>query len=298
MKRSFLAALAVALFIFQSPLALTAGKVFLWKGVSGQSTVYLMGSIHMADKSFYPMDPAIESAFAESGRLVVEVDVTTVNQEQILSLMMKKGFYEADDSIENHIAASTFRSLEDYFGQMGLPVEMVSRMKPWAAYMMVEQTELGKLGLDPALGVDMHFINQAKKIGKPVGELETIESQMELLAGFDDSVQEGLMISSLGEREKRQESIRGMVAAWKAGDAKKMESLLFEPLYSNPSIYPVYEGMFFARNAVMTEKIAKMASPAQPVFVVVGAGHLLGEKGIVSLLMKKGFVVYQIPSAK
>jgi len=35
-----------------------------------------MGSIHFADKSFYPLRPVIEKAFQHSDALVVELDIT------------------------------------------------------------------------------------------------------------------------------------------------------------------------------------------------------------------------------
>ena len=55
-------------------------RAFFWKvstveGGQDAATVYLMGSIHFADKSFYPLRKEIEQAFDQSDYLVVELDV-------------------------------------------------------------------------------------------------------------------------------------------------------------------------------------------------------------------------------
>jgi len=47
--------------------------------------------------------------------------------------------------------------------------------------------------------------------------------------------------------------------------------------------------MFTERNLTMTDKIKGYLDEDSTVFVVVGAGHLIGEQGIVKLLKKAGF---------
>lgn len=298
MTRRINPALLAALYLALTLPALAAGKVPMWKAVLGSSEVYLLGSIHVADQSFYPLDPALETAFGQSSRLVVEVDASGVNQESLMGLLTVKGLYAEGDSIQKHLSAGVMADLAAYMDKLGFPMEFIERMKPWAAYMMVEQMEMQQMGLDPELGVDMHFIEKARKTGKPISELESAEAQLDLLAGFDDATQEGLMAMALKEGDKLRESVTAVMAAWKSGDARKMEALTFESLKTNPELSPVYEKMFFQRNIAMAEKIARMASPSQSLFVVVGAGHLLGEKGVVRLLEKKGFIAAQSNSAR
>ena len=65
MKKRLL--LVLSLFVFTYAHA-ENDKAFFWQVTSGQdtsnmTTVYLMGSIHFADKSFYPLRPEIEQAF-------------------------------------------------------------------------------------------------------------------------------------------------------------------------------------------------------------------------------------------
>ncbi|MDB5281584.1 MAG: hypothetical protein JWO06_659, partial [Bacteroidota bacterium] len=51
-----------------------------------------------------------------------------------------------------------------------------------------------------------------------------------------------------------------------------------------------YKAIVTDRNARMAERITRIASE-QPTFIAIGALHLPGEKGVIALLRKKGFIV-------
>lgn len=51
-------------------------KHMLWKISDSNSSVYLMGSVHFADRSFYPLDTVITNAFDASDELAVELDMS------------------------------------------------------------------------------------------------------------------------------------------------------------------------------------------------------------------------------
>ena len=51
-------------------------KLFLWKATKGDDTVWLLGTIHVAKKNFYPLPKEILKAFSRSNHLLVEVDIT------------------------------------------------------------------------------------------------------------------------------------------------------------------------------------------------------------------------------
>ena len=49
------------------------GKHFLWKVSDENSSVWVLGSIHLADSTLYPLAPVIDSAFAHAEELAVEI---------------------------------------------------------------------------------------------------------------------------------------------------------------------------------------------------------------------------------
>jgi len=289
---------SLAIYILFAGSALAADNVFMWKAVSPKGEIHLLGSIHMGDDSFYPLDSAIEKAFDQSSALAVEVDITDQDQAALQQLMMQKGFYAPGDSLDKHISVEAQRAVTSYLGGDDLMLQMIGRMKPWAVYMILEDLGLKKLGLDSSKGIDQHFLNKAHENGKTVAELESMEFQMDLISSFDDRLQESLIMTAVTDIEKRRDDVASIVYAWKSGNAPLMESLVFNSLKKKPELAPVYEKMFSHRNKAMASNIVRMAASGDKLFVVVGAGHLVGEKGVVRLLEEKGFTVTQAASAR
>ncbi len=59
-------------------------KGFLWKISGGKNPGYLAGTIHVARKAMYPLDPDLELAIEESDFVALELDLTKVDQMKTL----------------------------------------------------------------------------------------------------------------------------------------------------------------------------------------------------------------------
>jgi uncharacterized protein YbaP (TraB family) len=70
--------------------------------------------------------------------------------------------------------------------------------------------------------------------------------------------------------------------------------LLFGSLEEHPELADFYEAVFFARNEAMAEQLAALGGDGKQRFVVLGAGHMLGPRGIPALLASRGFRVQRI----
>jgi uncharacterized protein YbaP (TraB family) len=79
-----------------------------WKVENNGNTVYLLGSIHIANESFYPLDSIIEEAFDESNYLGVEADIKNVNKEEIQAFIFENAIYKDGTTIEDHLDDSTY----------------------------------------------------------------------------------------------------------------------------------------------------------------------------------------------
>ena len=64
--------------------------------------------------------------------------------------------------------------------------------------------------------------------------------------------------------------------------------------YTKAEIDAIDEQMVYARNADWIPKLEKLFDKGD-VFVAVGADHLIGDKGVVALLQKRGFTVKRVP---
>jgi uncharacterized protein YbaP (TraB family) len=274
-----------------------SGKSFFWKVTADDgSYVYLLGSVHVANKEMYPLPKAIEDAFAACDKLVVEVNEESVDQVKLMQTMMGTGMYKAGDSITKHLSEKCNKALKEFDEKNSLPMGY-TMMKPWLLAVTITVTEVQKLGFDPSLGIDKHFMTAAKEKKKEILELESVDFQLGVLSGFSDELQEKFLLSTFLEIGTIKAEFEKMIKAWKSGDVDNMEKLLFKPLKEDPELKPVYDKLFFDRNAGMTDKIEGYIASKKPHFVVMGAGHLVGDKGIVKLLMdKKKYKVEQVPT--
>jgi len=101
-----------------------------------------------------------------------------------------------------------------------------------------------------------------------------------------------LLKESLYSLDEAELLMAEMVRYWKSGDENKMNKLLFEDALNDyPAFSEIYDKLFYNRNASMTRKIEAMLNQPGNYFVVVGSGHLIGEKGIVNTLRKNGYDV-------
>lgn len=275
-------ALAALLLLFTLALPSFAAnrKFLMWKITSPTTTVYLVGSIHLADPSVYPLPAPVEKAFAESKALAVEADVSNFDLGQAMSLLGQYGMYGEGDSLSKHLSGSTARELDAFCEKNGLPRELLETMKPWMAALLVEAMAAQKAGYEAASGIDMHFLHEAN--GQRIEQLESVEFQFKLLGSASDEEQQQFLAASL----KDSSQISDTEAAYERGD---LAALGAEIARQEPRSY--YQRLLDDRNPAMTDKVAGFLHEHEPVFVVVGIGHVLGENGIARSLERKGFKV-------
>ena len=281
-----------ALYCLAMPLSWAAGeKLPIWTVRSDSAEVVLLGSVHMAYAEIYPLREEIEAAFAAADTLVVEVDISGANALEIQQLMLEKGVLPEGESLQQTISGQTWEDLQSYLRSRGLPVEMFARLRPGLVITTLSSMRLAELGLRPEMGIDQHFLDLALG-NKPVLELESAAQQIELLLDFPD--QDLLMAQTLVQLHDIDRYLRPIYDAWRAGDAAQLNRLLLtDERQRHPEFQPLYEKLFYQRNRAMTSKIEGFLGGSGRYFVVVGAGHLVGEEGIISLLERRGFSAQQ-----
>ena len=284
-----------------TPAAKESDRLFLWKVApkAGRNFVYLLGSVHAATPDMYPLPDEIENAFAECRVLAVEVDLAAQDQEALQELLLKKGVYGGDDSLERHLPRATYERVRKYCSANGFPAVVTDQLRPWALAALVIVLEAQKAGLKPELGIDQHFIDLAKestgKDKKEVIELESADEQLKLLASFPDRQQADFLDATLEGAGTTSQAVAKLLEAWKTGDAELMHKLTAaDPVKKRPALRPVFQKLVDDRNVTMAKKVEEYLRSRKPHFVVVGAGHLSGPNSIPKLLGKRGYRVEQV----
>lgn len=270
-------------------------KGIFWKVSSPTTEIHFFGSIHVATADIYPLPAEIESAFKAASFLVVELDPFTGGATSQAMQAMQRGTYPANDSLDKHVSAETMELFRSFLEKNDFPpmtMAMLSRMKPGLAMTAVTVLVIEKMGMSADYGVDKHFLDIAHNPGttKRIVELETMDDQLSVLFDLDDKLAEAALKSALKETTK--EELTKLLASWKRGDVPSVEKMALDT-NGDEAAKTLNDRMINQRNDKMTEKIAEMLKGSDKGFVVVGAAHLLGERGLIEQLRKRGFKVEQ-----
>ncbi|HET9361602.1 MAG TPA: TraB/GumN family protein [Vicinamibacterales bacterium] len=267
-----------------------SGKSFLWKIQAGSNVVYLAGSVHALNADAYPLSAAFERAFNESGTLVEEIDLAEAGSPTLAPVLLAKGMYLDGRRFDGSVSKETAALVAGHLKQSGLPAEMIQAMKPWMVMLTVAALEVQKAGLDPNLGLDRHFFTRAKNTGKAIVGLETAESQIDRLDRMPDALQEQLLRSAIEDLELQRNEWKTLMSAWRGGDAATMEKMLLSSFKPYPA---AYQSLIVERNRNWMPLIDACFGKPRPCLVVVGAAHLVGPDGLLTMMRGKGYRVEQ-----
>ena len=266
-------------------------KSFLWRVQSKTGTVYVLGSIHYLKKEIYPLNKKIEDAFDKSDVLVVEANINDISKIDIQKFM-ETAFYTDNESLEKHVSRETYELTKKEFESLGIPLLIVNKHKPWFLALTLTSVELIKLGFDPNYGIDNYFLSKASG-KKKIEELESIDYQINLFSNFSDNEQELFLLYTLKDLNMLRQEVDNLTQAWIFGDTKSTESIITKKL-EDKRISSIFEKLIYERNRNMALKIEDFLRKKETHFVIVGAGHLVGNKGVIEMLRGKGYLVEQL----
>ena len=282
---------AITLFVlFIASVRAVNDRALFWQVQSEHAKVYLLGSIHYADESFYPLRREIEQAFYSVNHLVVEINIDEEKAQRYRELIQQKGTYQGEATIRDDISEETYRQLQHRLRRLGMPLDMVRKQKPGILVLTLTATQVMKMGFMPELGIDAYFLKRAVEGKKNIIELETVDDQMDIFLNITDA--DLLLRETLHSLDEADMLMMDMTRCWKRGDEACLEKILFEDAMTRyPTYMSIYDDLFFKRNENMANAIKGFLEGKGTYFVVIGAGHLVGDKGIPVLLRNAGFDV-------
>ena len=275
---------------------------FLWKISDQNSSVYILGSIHFADSSFYPLESVIVNAFDRSDELAVELDISdsSVIKESV-RLSSELGSLKDGMTLDMVLPEDVLYSLDSLCLAWYIPADFFYGFNPWTAAMNLSAVAIQRMKFDARLGFDLYFLMKARE-KKKIISLETVEEQVNIFTGkgFSDSVGIFYLKSLIQEVALIDSSMNMFKRAWKSGDASlfrtAMDLRAGELNHSDSLLLKkVNEFIYISRNRKMAESVEKFLAEKRSVFVVVGAAHLVGsEENVIEILRHKGLTVEQL----
>ncbi len=281
------------LFILIFAFQLTAGDNLhtLWKVEGKQNIVYLMGSIHLLTKDTYPLEAALEKVYDNSRVLVFEINLDSAKSAGAQKQFIAKGLNPQDITLKSQLSDSAYGAAVLLCQAAGLPMENMQHLKPWMFALTITNVKLQQLKFDPHYGIDNHFFNKAKENGKQIHSLESVESQIDLLADLELETAEQMIFQTAEQFATIERDLQKVVKAWQTGNDNFLEKFLINELKKFPVLY---DKLMLKRNQNWLPKIAGFLQAEKNHLIIVGSGHLIGEDGLVEMLIRRGFQVEQM----
>jgi uncharacterized protein YbaP (TraB family) len=292
--RTLSRALALIALLVPALAATPAAAVsYLWEVTSLTNRAYLFGTVHAGKADWYPLPPAVEDAFDDSRVLVVEADITDEEAMARTSSAMK---YRWPANLTTNVPADEYVRFRRLLARYAIPEDQVIQLKPFMAVSLLVFSEWSRLGFVPNYGVDLYFLAKAKAEKKQIVEIEGVDTQIRLMDSLTNKENLMLFKGTLDALESglTDEQVKGLVAAWQAGDPAAILEVARRYNEKIPGAREFENKFIWARHGAMLEKIEGYLNQSKDRhFVAVGALHLAGPEGLVEMLRKKGYIVRQ-----
>ncbi len=270
-----------------------AGPLPLWQIESEGNRLHIMGSVHFLRAEDYPLPAEIETAYQESDRLVMEIDMDSLDPAQAQAVMTRMGVSQSQ-TLSQALGEENYAEAQKLAAPIGIPLKMFDSCEPWFAALSISQLRMIQLGFDPGWGIETQLTQRARHDGKPISGLETIEEQLSFMDKLDIDTQNLFLMESLREANELDEEIKTIVQAWKSGDSETLETLLLDGFEKAPALY---DAILVERNRNWVEQIEELTRSSDDILIIVGAMHLVGENSVLTMLEQRGIASRQLAGA-
>lgn len=285
-----------------SPDQTAAPLFYKVTGVDGK-TMWLLGTVHVGDARAERLPQKIYDAFAESAALAVEFNINTFEDSLLadpaLMQQLSEAYYYSDGTtVADHLEKTLLQKLQDMIlvsGCNDTNAQLYRTVIWWNLLSDFYLQQDSMLSAD--MGVDQILLDMAEASEKPVLEIESGLSQIQMLAGFSDELQAMLLEELLMmDTHAYSQEIRAEYEAWCRGDAEALEKELTQDTAdmseADLALLDEYnKAMYTDRNAAMLSAALQYLSGEETVFYAVGYAHLLGETGLIQGLQNAGYTV-------
>jgi uncharacterized protein YbaP (TraB family) len=269
--------------------------LFLWRFQHDEATVYLAGTIHVLKESLYPLPQPYLDAYAATQKLVFEVDLSRYPPAEMQQQTMAYATLP-EQSLRQSLPSDTYSQLVSAGLIYGLPVGQMQAFKPMLAFQQLGLLGFIAMGYDPAFGIDHYFGQLGEREAENILQLETLDLQLKLLFNQPLDVQTAVLEQALADLGDIEQSTSALVSAYFNGDDARLLSLIEEQAGEHPLTRAFNAQLLDQRNRGMARTIQAYLESDQSYFVLVGAAHTVGPRGIVALLESAGFTGTRIAS--
>lgn len=273
----------------------SADAQLLWK-ISGnglEKPSYIFGTHHMAPVSVLDSVPGFNEALASADKVYGEMVMADATSPESQQVMMMAAMAPQDSTLTAVLSPAAIDSLNTILAKYLGPQMTAAALNPVKPAMVstllaAAQTQAAFPQYNAAQQLDGEIQSRAAALGKEVGGLETMADQCQALFGGSILAQANDLMQAVRNDDMAIDVVKQLANAYLAGDLQAMLDIMENPATGFNDEQA--DRMINKRNADWMRVLAGML-PTMSVLIAVGAGHLPGDKGLISLLRREGYTV-------
>ena len=256
----------------------------MWVIRDDDSTIYLVGTVHVLRPEMLWNSEKIMKAVGESTELWLEI-VDSDDMAAVSPLIQKYGI-DTEKPLSKKLTSDQKAKLAKVAKQYGIPPATLEPLKPWLVAVMLTVLQVQKAGYDPKAGVDHLLKAQAEKEGDKVMGLETMEQQLSLFSQIPERDQTAFLDQTLEDAAEGVALLDRMAKAWSEGDNDTLAEVISGEMKKEAP--ELYQRLILDRNICWSEQVEEILRGSGVHQITVGAGHLAGPDSLQAQLAKRG----------
>lgn len=287
----------ILLFVMLLVGAMSANAQWLWRvsGADLKQPSYLFGTHHLAPLSIVDSVPQLYPTLKEVNQVCGEIVLGDLQSPDMLQSMQRAAILPGDTTLQMLYTPEEYKMVSEKVKQwMGMDIALLSKIKPSFLFnqLNILLAMRSVKDFNPEEQLDSWLQTQARQMQKRVMGLESPEFQIHVL--FDSQSltrQARVLLSALSNIEMLTEQIDILSAAYMRQDIAQLEEVVSTKYHNDLDPLPEEEdALIYGRNRAWLRLMPSMMQDTSTLFVI-GAGHLVGEEGLISQLRALGYTV-------
>ena len=262
-------------------------NALLWK-VSGKGLSqpsYLFGTYHFLTNAFIDTLPAVKAAYGNSKAVAGELVIDSSLQPAVMQAAILNG-----TTLKQLLPDTLYTKAATWFkSEAGVDLAVFNNFNPVTVMTLAMAIAQQKYfpNKPGEVQLDTYFQQEGKKDGKKILGLETVDVQINALyKQLSLQRQVELLNELFNGKDSLKQSIDKMNRAYISQDMEELQQEMYSSSYKPEEIKVLLDD----RNSHWAQELPAIMQQ-QPVFVAVGALHLVGKSGLVSQLRAQGYTV-------
>lgn len=260
-----------------------------------KAKLLLFGTMHIGRPEFFPLPAPALAAFAEATSVAVEIDVAQ-RWPALIDAFRPRVRFRIGQTLSKVMSPELLQRIRAYFGYSDSTWLEIETLQPWwvSNFRFTTAADRQTGGIE-SLGIERHVLELSRKAGKTIIELETVDEQVHALAGGSLAEQCAQFEHWFEVVVRRGGLVHELLPAWQRGDLTMLALLKEQTWPATGPLASLRRRFFSEREQRMADRLTTIAGEQQqPVFVAIGAYHLVGPDSLLAALSTRGFEIRRL----